>query len=63
MNNPEIRTELVLGDCLEELKKIEAKSVSLIVTSPPYADQRTSTYGGIKPDRYVEWFIPIAAEL
>ena len=63
MNNPEIRTELVLGDCLEELKKIEAKSVNLIVTSPPYADQRTSTYGGIKPDKYVEWFIPIAAEL
>lgn len=63
MNSPEIRTELVLGDCLEELKKIEAKSVSLIVTSPPYADQRTSTYGGVKPDKYVEWFIPIAAEL
>lgn len=63
VNSPEIRTELVLGDCLEELKKIEAKSVSLIVTSPPYADQRTSTYGGVKPDKYVEWFIPIAAEL
>ncbi len=63
MNSQEITTTLVLGDCLEELKKLESKSVNLIVTSPPYADQRTSTYGGIKPDKYVEWFMPIAAEL
>ena len=34
----------------------------MIVTSPPYADRRTNTYGGIKPERYVEWFIPRAAE-
>lgn len=63
MNSPEVQTTLVIGDCLEELKKLEAKTVNLIVTSPPYADQRTSTYGGIKPDKYVEWFTPIAAEL
>ena len=30
----------------------------LIVTSPPYADSRNHTYGGIKPEKYVEWFIP-----
>ena len=63
VNSPEVQTTLVIGDCLEELKKLEAKTVNLIVTSPPYADQRTSTYGGIKPDKYVEWFTPIAAEL
>ena len=62
-SNQELHTTLILGDCLEELKKLESKSVSLIVTSPPYADQRTSTYGGIKPDKYVEWFMPIAVEL
>jgi len=37
-------------------------SVNLIVTSPPYADARKSTYGGISPDRYVEWFLPRATE-
>lgn len=63
VNSPEVQTTLVIGDCLEELKKLEAKTVNLIVTSPPYADQRTGTYGGIKPDKYVEWFTPIAAEL
>ena len=28
----------------------------LIVTSPPYADARKHTYGGIAPECYVEWF-------
>jgi site-specific DNA-methyltransferase (adenine-specific) len=54
---------LFLGDAAKELRKIEDESVDLIVTSPPYADQRKQTYGGIQPDEYVEWFMPIAAEL
>lgn len=33
------------------------------MTSPPYADQRKNTYGGIHPDKYVEWFLPISSEL
>jgi DNA modification methylase len=53
---------ILQGDCLEQLKDIESGSVSLIVTSPPYADQRKKTYGGIHPDSYVEWFIPRALE-
>jgi site-specific DNA-methyltransferase (adenine-specific) len=51
------------ADCNEALKTISDNSVDLIFTSPPYADQRTNTYGGIKPDKYVEWFIPISKEL
>lgn len=51
------------GDCLSVLPKfIQSQSVDLIVTSPPYADQRAKTYGGVKPDDYVEWFLPRAAE-
>jgi DNA modification methylase len=52
-----VTTEIVHGDCLEALKRFESGSFDLIVTSPPYADQRNKTYGGIKPDRYVEWFV------
>ncbi len=59
----EIRTDIYLGDCKEELKLLPADSVDLIVTSPPYADQRKDTYGGIGHDRYVEWFLPISEEL
>lgn len=36
------------GDCIEELSKVEDDSIHLIVTSPPYANQRKSTYGGIQ---------------
>ncbi|EOV9004569.1 site-specific DNA-methyltransferase [Cronobacter malonaticus] len=56
-------TNLYQGDCLTLLKMMEDASVDLIVTSPPYADQRKGTYGGVAPDKYVEWFTPIAEEL
>lgn len=58
-----ITSQIILGDCFDVLKTIEPKSVDLIVTSPPYADQRKNTYGGIKPEKYVEWFLPISKEL
>jgi site-specific DNA-methyltransferase (adenine-specific)/site-specific DNA-methyltransferase (cytosine-N4-specific) len=59
----EIIANLILGDCKEELRKLEGDSIDLIVTSPPYADQRKNTYGGIHPNKYVEWFLPISKEL
>lgn len=59
----EINTDLYLGDCKEVLKQIPDDSVDLIFTSPPYADQRKRTYGGIHPDHYVSWFLPISEQL
>lgn len=59
----EINTDIYLGDSKEELKRLPNDSVDLIVTSPPYADQRKSTYGGIHADKYVEWFLPISEQL
>ncbi len=50
-------------DCLEFLKEQKANSINLIVTSPPYADQRKKTYGGIPVKDYVNWFLPISLEL
>ena len=44
------------GDCLDIMKSMPDDSIDLIVTSPPYADARIHTYGGISPDEYVEWF-------
>jgi site-specific DNA-methyltransferase (adenine-specific)/site-specific DNA-methyltransferase (cytosine-N4-specific) len=38
-------------------------SIDLIITSPPYADRRENSYGGIKPEKYVEWFLPISDQL
>jgi site-specific DNA-methyltransferase (adenine-specific) len=57
------RDKIIHGDCLNILKEMPSNVVDLIVTSPPYADSRKNTYGGVHPDIYVEWFLPIAAEL
>lgn len=59
----EIKTDIYLGDSKDVLKRLSDNSVDLIVTSPPYADQRNGTYGGIRHDKYVDWFLPIAEQL
>ena len=51
------------GDCLDVLASLPSNSVDLIVTSPPYADARAHTYGGVKPEDYVDWFCPRAYEM
>jgi len=51
------------GDCFERIKSLDDNSIDLVMTSPPYADARKSTYGGIHPDLYVEWFLPLATEM
>ncbi len=59
----QVTTNIILGDCTDELRNIPDNSVDLIFTSPPYADQRKNTYGGIHPDKYVNWFMPISKQL
>jgi site-specific DNA-methyltransferase (adenine-specific)/site-specific DNA-methyltransferase (cytosine-N4-specific) len=59
----EIKANLYLGDSREIIKNVPDNSIDLIFTSPPYADQRKNTYGGIHPDKYVEWFLPLSKEL
>jgi site-specific DNA-methyltransferase (adenine-specific) len=58
-----ISTDIYLGDCKEKLKILSDNSVDLIITSPPYADQRKNTYGGTNHDEYVAWFLPISEQL
>ena len=58
----EFMNTIINGDCEQVLKAIPDNSIDLIFTSPPYADQRSATYGGIKPDQYVAWFMPKAKE-
>lgn len=50
-------------DCLNMLKELPDNSVNLIVTSPPYADNRKQTYEGVPISKYVNWFLPISQEL
>lgn len=59
----DLSNKIILGDCEEVLQEFPDNSVDLIFTSPPYADQRKKTYGGVKPNDYVEWLLPKSAQL
>lgn len=54
------------GNCAKQLSKdshFPNNSIDLIITSPPYEDRRKNVYGGIHPNKYVEWFLPISEQL
>ena len=55
---------VLLGDCLDVIPTLEDGSVSLVVTSPPYADQRAGHYEGVSeedyPDFTVQWMTALA---
>src|SRR5690348_5691945 len=54
---------IVRGDCRDVLPALQHGFADLVITSPPYADNRKKTYGGVPVDEYVEWFLPISAEI
>ncbi|MBM3179042.1 MAG: site-specific DNA-methyltransferase [Chloroflexi bacterium] len=62
MTKKDYLDKIIQGDCVKVLQDLPDNSIDLIFTSPPYADQRTKSYGGIKPDEYVNWFLPKAAQ-
>ncbi|MDR0611056.1 MAG: site-specific DNA-methyltransferase [Planctomycetaceae bacterium] len=59
----DIRCDIKEGDSATVLQQINDNTVDLIVTSPPYADARKNTYGGVSPEKYVDWFLPISEQL
>lgn len=50
----ELITDIRCGDCQDVLRQFDDEQFDLIITSPPYADSRDKTYGGIKPGDYSE---------
>lgn len=58
MKHP-VRTSIVCGCCKAYSSELPSDSVNLIVTSPPYAEQRKSQYGGIHESEYADWFVDI----
>lgn len=54
---------IIEGDALKVLRIVPSGVVDLVVTSPPYAERRKKTYGGVSPEKYVAWFMPIADQL
>ena len=54
---------IIHGDCLSIIKTFPDECVDLIVTSPPYADNRKKSYQGFPIKHYVERFLPISDQL
>lgn len=61
-----IKNEFILGLCEEVLADIvhfPNSSVDLVVTSPPYSEQRKKSYGGVAAEDYVDWFLKVSEQL
>jgi site-specific DNA-methyltransferase (adenine-specific) len=58
-----ILNRIFQGKCEDILPSFPNGFVDLVVTSPPYADNRKKTYGGVSVSQYVKWFLPISGEL
>ncbi len=46
-----------VGNSLDLLDHVEADSIDLVVTSPPFALQREKSYGNVNQEVYVEWLL------
>jgi len=51
------------ADALAVLRRLQADSVSLVFTSPPFALRRQKAYGNVPAHEYVDWFWPFAEEI
>lgn len=65
MATKDMLSKFLCGDCTIVLEGIDSESIDLVITSPPYADQRD--YGTpdtkIAAEGYVEWFRPKAEQI
>ena len=51
------------GDCLDLIPTLEDESIQLVVTSPPYAEQRKGQYQSISEKDYPQWSVEWMASL
>jgi site-specific DNA-methyltransferase (cytosine-N4-specific) len=51
------------ADAQEILRELPTDSVSLVLTSPPFALRRRKAYGNVEATEYVEWFWPFAEQI
>jgi len=49
---------IICGDNQKVLRTFPDNCIDLIITSPPYAEARKNVYGGVSPNKFVEWFLP-----
>lgn len=52
-----------VGDSHQIMQSIPDASISLVITSPPFALRRKKNYGNPDADTYVDWFRPFAQDV
>jgi DNA modification methylase len=52
-----------VGDSLELMRQMEAGSVSLVLTSPPFALRRQKAYGNVAAAEYIDWLWPFVEQI
>lgn len=59
------KQSVIVGDCLEVMANMNAKSVDVVVTSPPYnLGIAYRSYGDSKPEHeYMAWLAQVAAQI
>lgn len=66
VNKPIYSTDLgamYCADSLAVMRELSSDTVDLVLTSPPYALHFKKEYGNADQSKYVEWFLPFAAEI
>jgi len=54
------RGSCYIGDSRKLLAELPDSSVSLVMTSPPFALQRQKAYGNLDQAEYIDWFMDFA---
>jgi len=57
------RGKAVVGDSLVLMKNIPDNSVSLVITSPPFALQRQKEYGNKDQAEYIDWILDFTQDV
>ena len=62
MNRIDLDTAICM-DCLQYMQTMPSQCVDAVITSPPYANQRQGTYGGIAEEDYPVWMADVGSEI
>lgn len=54
---------VINSDCIEYMRTLPDNCIDAVITSPPYANQRESSYGGIPEQDYPKWMITVANQI
>jgi site-specific DNA-methyltransferase (adenine-specific) len=64
-NGPDREIQLLQGNCLEQISRLSNRTIQAVITSPPYAEQRSkkkhgeNAYPGVPEKDYPAWMVSI----